>query len=329
MTGAREGVTASEAHAAWASYRLWPRMLRDVSAVATSTTLLGTTYGIPLGVAPTSLQRCADPEGERAMARATRTAGAPHVVSSNAGFPFAAIAAVGGPWWLQAYLTTDRAACLPMLEAAVAAGAEAVVLTVDTPFPGTKYGVADADWVGVDLSWHRCNYPSGTAAGQRGDWARDVGPEDLAWLAEQTGVPVVVKGILRPDDADTCVQAGAAAVWVSNHGGRQLDRSVATAHVLPTVVEAVDGRAEVYVDGGVGSGIDLVTALALGADAAFVGRLPWLALAAGGESEVRAVLGRLTEELVETMRLAGSADPASCRGLTGPAEGPSEARIGR
>lgn len=290
-TGAREEVTAAEAASAWSAYRLWPRVLRDVSSIDLTVSLLGTTYALPVGIAPTSLQRCADPEGEVAMARAAKAAGAPFVVPSNAGFPFADIGAAAGEWWLQAYLTEDRSRCLPMLESAVEAGARAVVLTADAPQPGTKYAVDDDDWEGIDLSWHRCNYPEGLGTAQRGRWARDLGPDDIGWLRDSLGLPVVVKGVLRPDDARRCIDAGAGAVWVSNHGGRQLDRSVATAVALPVVAEAVGSDAEVYVDGGLSSGLDVVTALALGARCAFLGRLPYLALAAGGTARRECIPG--------------------------------------
>ncbi|MGN6252945.1 MAG: alpha-hydroxy acid oxidase [Marmoricola sp.] len=328
-TGAREEVTASEASRAWAAYRLWPRVLRDVTAPDPAVRLLGTSYALPVGVAPTSLQRCAHPEGELAMARAAAAVGVPLVVSSNAGFPFARIGAevgdAAGSWWLQAYLTQERDLCLPVLEAALAAGASAVVLTLDTPFPGTKYGVNDDDWPGVDLSWHRCNYPPGVSRGQRGRWARDVAAADIAWLAARTGVPVVVKGVLRPDDARRCVAAGAAAVWVSNHGGRQLDRSVTTAEALPPVVAALGECIPVYVDGGIRSGLDVVTALALGAEAVFLGRLPYLALAAGGPDGVEASLRRLGVEIREAMALAGCPTTAACRGIAGLPEGGRQA----
>jgi 4-hydroxymandelate oxidase len=231
------------------------------------------------------------------------------VVSSNAGTTFEEIAGTGVAWWLQAYLTADRALVVPTLERAVAAGARAVVLTVDTPFPGPKRGLDDAafgDLTGI----YGVNHPElvrGVTPGS--EHARDIGPDDLAWLAEATGLPVVVKGVLRGDDARDCVSAGAAAVWVSNHGGRQLDRSVATAHALPDVVEAVADRAEVYVDGGVRSGPDVLAALGLGACAAFVGRLPLLALAAGGTEGVTDALTTLRDELREALQLAG------CRSL--------------
>lgn len=305
VAGAGDEVTAAEAVEAWHAVRFRPRVLRDVREVDTRTTLLGTTYRRPFGIAPTSLQRSADRRGELATAGAARATGVPHVVSSNAGHAFSEIAAVGAPWWLQAYVTEARDECLPMLEAAVAAGADAVVLTVDTPFAGPKHDLAETDFEGEDLTWHRVNYGAQVCEQRAGTWAHDLGPDDLAWLAERTGLPVVVKGVLHPDDARVCVEAGASAVWVSNHGGRQLDRALATAHALPQVATAVGADAQVYVDGGIRSGLDVLSALALGADAVFLGRVPLLALAAGGEETLTAVFETLGRELVASMRLAG------------------------
>ena len=312
-TGSGDGTSAAEAGEAWRRVRLSPHALRDVTAVDTSVRLLGTPYAQPFGIAPTSLQRAATPEGERAMARAASVAGVPHVVSSNAGFPLSEVGAIG-PWWLQAYLTADRADTLPVLRVAADAGAGAVVLTADTPVVGSKRGADDADWAGVDLSWHRGNF-AGHVRDSPGVWARDVTEADVAWLAETTGLPVVVKGILRPDDARRCVGAGAAAVWVSNHGGRQLDRAVASATALPAVAGEVGGEVEVYVDGGVRSGLDVLTALALGADAAFLGRTPLYALAAAGQDGVTRLLHELAGELLEALRLAGCRDLREARDL--------------
>ncbi len=315
MATAGEGITCRENAEAWRAVRFVPRVLRDVRELDLAVTLHGDRYHVPFGIAPTSLQRAADPAGELAMARAAAAAGVPHVVSSNAGHRFADIGRAGGPWWLQAYLTSERADCLPMLDAAVDAGARAVVLTVDLPFPGTKHDVGDDDFTGIDLSWHRANYDGRARSTQRGEWAADLSAEDIAWLGERTGLPVVVKGVLHPHDAVACLDAGAAAVWVSNHGGRQLDRSVSTARALPGVVAAVGGRVPVYVDGGVRGGADVLAALSLGADAVFLGRLPVLALAAGGEHLVGRVLGTLEAELSEFVRLAGARNTRETRDL--------------
>jgi 4-hydroxymandelate oxidase len=320
--GAGEGRSAAEAVAAWRSVRFEPHVLRDVTEVDLASSACGVPLAVPFGVAPTTLQRAAHPDGELATAEAVAAAGTLMVVSSNAGHRFSDIASTGVRWWLQAYLPQRRERARPMLDAAVLAGATAVVLTVDTPVVGTKHGAAGSVWDTVDARWLRTNL----RAAADDPKATDLGPADIAWLGEVTGLPVVVKGVLRADDAVRCVEAGAAAVWVSNHGGRQLDRAAATARCLPQVVAAVrsaqfsaqssapsggPSRAEVYVDGGLRNGLDLFAALSLGADVAFLGRQPFYALAVGGEAAVRRMLEELRDELAETMRLAGTPDLAS------------------
>lgn len=317
--GARAGVTTSEAVAAWDALRWVPRVFTDTSTVRTGTTLLGTEVTAPLGIAPTTLQRAVHPDGELAMARAAAAEGSLMVVSSNAGTGFAEIGATGVAWWVQCYLPQDRSLAQPLLERAREAGARAVVLTVDTPVVGTKYdGDGPAVWDVTDPSLLRVNFGDGyddsAAAAAK---ALDLGPADIAWLRETTGLPVVVKGVLDGAGAVQAAEAGAAAVWVSNHGGRQLDRAVATATALPEVAAALEhagGATEVYVDGGVRTGWHVAFATALGARAAFVGRAPLHALADSGEGGVRRLLAELRTELVETLRLAGCASPADTRG---------------
>ena len=312
-TGARDGLSAREA--GWSGVRFLPHVLRDVTDVSLAVTLLDRPAAVPWGVAPTTLQRAVHPEGELAMARACAAAGSVLVVSSNAGTPFAEIGSTGVRWWLQVYLPADRTLAEPVLERAVAAGAEAVVLTVDTPVVGTKYPTGEqVVWDVVDPASVRVNFDPGHDELPGGEKATDLGPHDLGWLAEVSGLPVVVKGVLRADDARRCVQAGARAIWVSNHGGRQLDRAATTASALPGVVEAVRGEAEVYVDGGVRSGLDVLAALALGADAVFLGRLPVWALV-DGEAGVARLHAELREETTDAFRLAGCRIPADTRGI--------------
>lgn len=315
--GARDGRTAAAAPGQWSDLALHPHVMRDVTEVDLTTDLLGHRLDLPWGVAPTTLQRAVHPEGEVAMARATAEAGGVLVVSSNAGSTFTEIAATGVHWWLQVYLPADRTLAVPLLDRAVASGAAAVVLTVDTPVVGTKYHAAEPVWDVIDPGLLRVNADPGHEALPGAEKARDLGPHDLDWLAEHTGLPVVVKGVLRPDDAVRCVQAGAQAVWVSNHGGRQLDRAVGTAAVLGAVIDAVAGRAEVYVDGGVRQGLDVVAALAGGADAVFLGRTPLLALTDGAEG-----VGRMHREMavqvIEALRLAGCRTPRDARSLLVP-----------
>lgn len=308
--GARDGVSAGEATAAWDSFRFLPHVLRDVTRVEVGTTLLGTPVRTPLAIAPTTLHRAAHPDGEVATARAAAEAGTVMVLSSNAGTTFEEIAATGVDWWLQIYVTSDRPTCAPLLERAVGAGAKAVVLTADTPVVGAKYDDGPSVWDTVDPGWLQVNFPPEYGELPGDDKAMDLGPHDVDWLASVTGLPVVVKGVLRPEDARRCVDAGAAAVWVSNHGGRQLDGAAATADVLADVVDAVGEHAEVYVDGGVRTGRHVLAALALGARAVFLGRLPLYALAVDGSPGVRTLLAELTDELVDDLRLAGVADVA-------------------
>jgi 4-hydroxymandelate oxidase len=307
--GAGEARSTAEANAAWREVRFRARVLRGLGQAELRTTLLGAEVSSPIAVAPTAMQRAVHAQGERAMAAGAHAAGALHVVSSTSGTRFADLGAAG-PWWLQAYLPPDRDLFRPVVEAAVAAGARAVALTVDTPYPGAKRGVDDEDWTGIDLGWWRTNYP----AEDEGRW-KSVSLDDIGWLREAAGVPVVVKGVLRGDDALRCLEAGAEAVYVSNHGGRQLDRAVTTASALREVVAAVGDRAEVYVDGGIWSGLDALAALALGAHAVFVGRPVLWALGAGGASGVTHLLDELRAELKESLELAGCASPADAPDL--------------
>jgi 4-hydroxymandelate oxidase len=307
--GARDSVSALEAEYAWDAYRLVPRVLRDVSDVRTTVSLLGTEYPSPFAIAPTTMQRAAHPDGEIAMARGAADAGALLVLSSNAGSTFEDVAATGVDWWLQMYVTAERPASKPVLERAVAAGAKAVVLTADTPVVATKFdGDGETVWDLAEPSWLRVNFPPGYDDEPGHEKASDLGPQDVDWLQDVTGLPVVVKGVLNPFDARRCVEAGAAAVWVSNHGGRQLDYAVATADALGAVATEVGDHAEVYVDGGVRCGRHALVAGSLGARAVFVGRPPLFALAAGGSPSVEKLFHELRTELVEALRLAGTPD---------------------
>ncbi|MGZ4436756.1 MAG: alpha-hydroxy acid oxidase [Nocardioides sp.] len=303
--GARDGVTAGEATAAWDRFRFLPQVLRDVTDVDTATTLLGTHVRTPVAVGPTTMQRAVHAEGEVAMARAVAAAGALMVVSSNAGSTFEDIGATGVPWWLQMYVTAERSVTVPLVERAVAAGARAVVLTADTPVVGTKYDDGPTVWDLAEPSWLRANFPPGHGDRPGEEKAVDLGPQDVEWLAGVSGVPVVVKGVLQPGDARRCVDAGAAAVWVSNHGGRQLDRAAPTADCLAGVVDAAGPDAEVYVDGGLRHPAHVLAALALGARGAFLGRPPLWALAVDGEAGVTGLLDGLTDGLAEALTLAG------------------------
>ncbi len=303
--GAADEVSAFEAVDAWRRFRFLPHVLRDVSAVSVTTTLLGRQLDTPVAIAPTALQRHAHPRGEQEMAAGAAAAGSLICVSSNTGLPYATIGLTGAPWWAQVYVLQDRSLTTAMLQLAVSAGASAVVLTADTPVVGAKRNAGETVWEMTPEGYSHVNVDRAGVTTQALEKALDLTPEVIGWIRDRTGLPVVVKGVLRADDASRAVDAGADAVWVSNHGGRQLDRSISTAQALGPVAAAVRDHAEVYVDGGLRDGRDVLTALALGARGVFVGRPALWALTTEGADGVRRVLDDITRDLVQAMCLAG------------------------
>jgi 4-hydroxymandelate oxidase len=318
--GAEDEVTLREATPAWRSWRLRPRVLTGVSAVRLRTTLLGDEVATPVGVAPWAYQGLAHPDGERATAGGAAAAGALMTVSTSATTGLAEVAAVEppGPRWFQLYRLHSPAHTDDLARRAGDAGYRALVLTVDLPVFGRRLREA-AHRFALPADLPVPNRPAGTVpAVDSPVWTFD----DVARFGRLSGLPVVVKGVLRGDDAAACVEAGAAAVWVSAHGGRQADPVVSTAHALPEVVEAVGDGVEVYVDGGVRAGSDVLTALALGARAVFVGRPVIWGLATGGADGVRAVLDGLSAQLATTMTLCGLGDVTAVpRDIVTPAAG--------
>ena len=303
--GAGDQVTRDEAEQAWARLRLRPHVLRDVAEVDTSLTLLGTPLRTPVLVAPTALHGLAHPDAEAATARGAADAGSLTVVSTRASRRLEEGAS--GPWWFQAYVMRDRGLTRALVQRAAAAGATALVVTGDTPYLGARPGASRLTLSGDPL----VNLAQHLATGDDGDRSAEQDPsaglEVVAQLAEASGLPVLVKGVLRGDDAEACLDAGAAGVVVSNHGGRQLDRALPTAAALPDVAAAVSGRGPVLVDGGLRSGLDVLCALALGADAVLLGRPVLWALADDGATGVQACLQALTDDLSHAMGLAGAA----------------------
>ncbi|MDQ1657986.1 MAG: 4-hydroxymandelate oxidase [Cryptosporangiaceae bacterium] len=308
--GAGDEITASGAAAAWDRLRLRPRILTDVSAVSTATTVLGTPVDTPILVAPTAMHLCAHPEGEAASAAGTAAAGSLFCLSTRSGRPMSQVAAAGGPWWAQVYVLRDRELTAGYVRRAAENGASALVLTADTPVPGRKprweaLGVSPELPPGCVTANLVPDEPEPDPMAQL--QAADLTPDVIGWLARISGLPIVVKGVLRGDDAVRCADAGADAVYVSNHGGRQLDGAVSTAVALPEVVAALAGSGvEVYADGGIRRGSHALRALALGARAVFLGRPVLWGLAAGGPDGVRDVLRTLTGELEHAMALAGA-----------------------
>jgi 4-hydroxymandelate oxidase len=304
--GAEDEVTLGEATAAWRSWRLRPRVLTGVAAARLGTTLLGTAVATPVGVAPWAYHRLAHPGGERATAAGAAAAGALMTVSTSASTAQADVAAAepAGPRWFQLYRLHSPAHTDDLARRAGQTGYRALVLTVDLPVLGRRLRDLRRDFA-LPADLPLANHPpAGTVAAASPVWTAD----DVARFGELSGLPVVVKGVLRGDDALRCVEAGAAAVWVSTHGGRQADPVVASADALPEVVAAVGDRVEVYADGGIRSGSDVLTALALGARAVFVGRPVIWGLATGGADGVARVLGGLSEQLAHTMVLCGLDD---------------------
>jgi 4-hydroxymandelate oxidase len=309
--GSGRETTMTEAPAAWRAWRLRPRMLRGVAEVQLGTTLLGTEVATPIGVAPWAYQGMAHPDGERATARAAAASGALMTVSTSANTSLEDVAAVtpAGPRWFQLYRLHSPAHTDDLARRAGDAGYSALVLTVDLPVLGRRLRDLRNDFA-LPAGLLLANHPrvEGTQpplqAVETAGWTF----ADIERFADVSGLPVVVKGVLRGDDAARCVSAGASAVWVSTHGGRQADPAIASAEALPEIVEAVAADAEVYADGGIRAGSDVLTALALGARAVFLGRPTAWGLATGGADGVARVIGGLTEELAHTMALCGLDD---------------------
>jgi 4-hydroxymandelate oxidase len=306
--------------AAWDAFRLRPRVLTDIRSLDLSTTVLGRSVAMPIGIAPAALHGLAHADGELATARAATAAGVLNVISTVASQTLedVADAAPGGRRWFQLYVQRDPGATRALVERAAAAGYEALCLTVDLPVLGYRDDVL------------RRTFDPGEDAyanlAKRDVWRADASLEELVdmrtveltWdsLAEIRSwapIPLVLKGILTAEDARLAVDNGADAVWVSNHGGRQLDRVAAGIDVLEEVVDAVEGRAEVYLDGGERRAPEVLIALALGARMVFAARPFLWALACAGEAGVAHALGILNDELERGLALMGVTSPA---GLT-------------
>lgn len=319
-SGARDEICLRENRAAWERLVIRHRVLVDVSRVSAATTVLGHPVSMPVMVAPTAFQRLAHPDGELATARAAGRAGTVMVLSSLSNTDVEAVtAAATGPVWFQLYIYRDRAHTRALVERAEAAGCKALVLTADAPVLGTRErdvknrfalppGLVIANATARHAAVEAPEGDSGLAAWVAGALDPRLTWADVAWLRSITRLPVLLKGVVRGDDAAMGVEHGAAGVIVSNHGGRQLDASPATAEVLEEVVNAVAGRAEVFVDGGVRRGTDVLKALALGARAVLLGRPILWGLATGGEDGVSRALELMRAEVLQAMTLAGCPD---------------------
>ncbi len=309
------------------------RVLRDVGDVDPSTTILGRPSALPISLAPTGFTRMMHHEGERAVAPAAAAAGIPYALSTMGTTSVEQLASLepAGRKWFQLYLWRDREASRELIARARAAGYEALVLTVDTPVSGTRLrdvrnGLTIPPALTLRTIGNAALFPSwwfnlltteplefasfsawdGTAA-ELADVMFDprMTFEDLAWLREQWDGPLLVKGVMLVEDAEAVVDRGADGIVISNHGGRQLDRSPTPLEQLPAIVAAVGDRAEIHLDGGVLTGADVLASVALGARSVSVGRAYLYGLMAGGEAGVARAIEILGEELTRTMRLVG------------------------
>ncbi|XP_034395611.1 hydroxyacid oxidase 1 [Cyclopterus lumpus] len=323
-SGADEQHTLADNVAAFNRWRLVPRVLRDVSTVDLSVSVLGHKLSMPVCVAATAMQRMAHPEGETATARACRAVGTGMMLSSWATSTIEEVMSAmtaspgGGVMWLQLYIYKDRELTISLVRRAEEAGYKAIFVTVDTPYLGRRRDdmrnhfklpphLSLSNFSSASLAFSEGNY--GNDSGLAVYVAKAIDPslcwDDITWLKKHTYLPVIVKGVVNGDDAAQAVTYGVDGILVSNHGARQLDGVPATLDVLEEVVQAVQGRCDVYMDGGVRRGTDVLKALALGAKAVFVGRPVLWGLACQGEQGVTEVLELLKGELRLAMALSG------------------------
>jgi 4-hydroxymandelate oxidase len=317
-SGAWDEITLRENHTAYDRIKLYPRMLIDVSQRDLTTTVLNQKVSMPILIAPTAFHRLAHPDGELATARAASAADTLMILSTLSNTAVEEVAqAANGSLWFQLYVYNDRGATEDLVRRVEAAGAKALMLTVDAPMLGRRErDVRNRFQLPPDLSIAnmtraglqeviRDEVDSGLAVYVR----RLVNPamtwRDVEWLKSITKLPILIKGILRADDSLKAIESGVAGIVVSNHGGRQLDTAPATIEVLPQIAEAVDGRIEILIDGGIRRGTDVIKALALGAKAVLIGRPVLWGLAVDGEQGVSKVLSLLRAEFDLAMALCG------------------------
>jgi 4-hydroxymandelate oxidase len=311
---ATDEITLHRTRAVLDSIMMRPRMMVDISNRDTSTTVLGQKISFPVMLDPAGNHGAAHADAEIASVKAAGAAGTVMVLSSHAARTLEDVAqSASGPIWFQQYLFKDRGLTLEMASRAEEAGYTALCITVDAKVPPKRernirndyVGPASPNYAQLDLGTHSWKFAADAPAGPSdirdaaATWA------DLDWLAANTRLPVVVKGVMIGEDGKHCADNGAKAVIVSNHGTRYLDTTFTTIEVLPEVVEAVDNKIEVYMDGGIRRGTDIFKALALGARAVLIGRPIFWGLAVNGEAGVNSVLRMLRDELDSTMGMCG------------------------
>ena len=310
--GATDELSVERNRRAFESWALRPRVLRDVSQLDLSTDVLGAKVDLPILIAPCGGHQKAHAEGEFATSRAAGACGTVLCVSANAGADFTELAkAARGRLWLQLYPFRDKQMTKDWLKRAGDAGYEAVCVTLDSQWAAKRERNIRNSYRNV----RGVNFADARGRGQSGSHPGGGDPaatwKDLEWIKSSSKLPLVAKGIMTGEDTELCVQSGADGVIVSNHGGRHLDNTLATIEVLPEVVAAAQGMTEVYLDGGIRRGADVVKAIALGAKAVFIGRPLFWGLAVGGEQGVIRVLHILREEMEITMAKCGRPTIAS------------------
>ena len=317
--GSGDEITLKENHRAYDSIKLIPRALVDVSKRDSSTTVLGCHVSMPVLIAPMAFQGMAHTDGEQATARAAHTAGTVMIASTLSNASIAEIAAESGSnTWFQLYMYKDRELTHSLIQRATEAGCTALVVTIDAPIQGVRErDIRNGFHMPAHLKLKnllgRTGYEdlpasknqSGLAAYINSLFDPSLTWHDLKELCSFTKLPIILKGIMCAEDTIKAIDCGVAAVAVSNHGGRQLDTAPATIEVLPQIVKAVQGKCEIYIDGGIRRGTDVLKALALGANAVLLGRPILWGLAANGQQGVEHVLGILRNELDVAMGLCG------------------------
>lgn len=317
--GATDEISVDRNRRAYASWAFRPRVLRDVSVLDISTTVLGTKVNLPVLIAPCGGHKRAHPDGELATFRAAAACGTVLAVSANSNTSFEDLAkAANGHLWVQMYPFRNKEMTKEWLNRVKDNDYKAVVVTLDSQWPPKRER-------NIRNNYRRTrgvNYPAaGTdtprPAGRAGEGSDPAATwQDLEWIKKAAGLPVVAKGVMTGEDVELCAEVGADGVIVSNHGGRHLDNTLATVEVLSEAVSAANGKLEVYLDGGVRRGADVVKAIALGAKAVFIGRPLFWGLAVDGENGVVRVLNILREEIEITMAKCGRPTIASIDATT-------------
>ncbi|CAG0898964.1 unnamed protein product [Darwinula stevensoni] len=311
--GAYPEMTLRDNRDAFQRYKLRPRCLRrDVTARDLTATVLGRQVSLPFGIAPTGINKLIHPDGEIATAKAAETMGALYILSTSASIPMEDVAtsSPNGMKWFQLYVMAAQDATEALIHRAENAGYRALVVTVDTPILGRReIELRQQFFLPDDI--RMCHFEKPDASGERNlntsvaAFNQGLTWQDLKWMKKVTKLPLILKGIMTAEDAQLAAESGIAAIIVSNHGARQLDGVPATIDVLPEIVRAVDGRCEIYFDGGITHGSDIFKALALGAQMVFVGKGILYGLACGGQQGVEKALSILRDELSNTMALMG------------------------